>query len=288
MIREQYLESADSDDADVTHLQLKHTDKTPYTYDQKTFRLDGKLELDITFQGRQTMLTPVYLKMDAHDSLLLSEGVCRQLGIISYHPTIAVCQLAKETAPSNSRVSGIRVRLSPHSSNDKARGAQPASLKVSEWVLVRFSQDEQGRNRKLSRPWHGPYRIASLQEPDVCIVKVYFSQNREIQINQARVKSCPPNFPAGVGFNKTMYTIALIYIITSFYILRPSQITIFIVVTTARCSIQEFTSTDIRTSNAVQVVQTTIMIFHIIKFEFHLDFNFKHLSTVPIYSASMM
>ena len=31
------------------------------------------------------MLTPVYLKMDATDSLLLSEGVCRQLGMVSYH-----------------------------------------------------------------------------------------------------------------------------------------------------------------------------------------------------------
>ena len=26
--------------------------------------------------------------MDAHDSLLLSEGVCCQLGIISYHPSV--------------------------------------------------------------------------------------------------------------------------------------------------------------------------------------------------------
>lgn len=32
------------------------------------------------------MKTPVYLKNDAHDQLLLSEGVCRQLGIITYHP----------------------------------------------------------------------------------------------------------------------------------------------------------------------------------------------------------
>ena len=31
------------------------------------------------------MKTPVYLNNDAHDQLLLSEGVCRQLGIITYH-----------------------------------------------------------------------------------------------------------------------------------------------------------------------------------------------------------
>ena len=28
---------------------------------------------------------PLYLKNDAHDQLLFSEGVCRQLGIIMHH-----------------------------------------------------------------------------------------------------------------------------------------------------------------------------------------------------------
>lgn len=45
------------------------------------------MDLDITF-GDKTMCTPVYIKMDAHDPLLLSEGVCSQLGIVSYHPDV--------------------------------------------------------------------------------------------------------------------------------------------------------------------------------------------------------
>ena len=48
--------------AAVAHLKKRQSDKVPY-------KLDGKLELDITFQDR-TLCTPVYLKMDAHDSLL--------------------------------------------------------------------------------------------------------------------------------------------------------------------------------------------------------------------------
>ena len=31
------------------------------------------------------MKTPVYIKMDAKEQLLLSEGVCRQLGVVTYH-----------------------------------------------------------------------------------------------------------------------------------------------------------------------------------------------------------
>ena len=45
------------------------------------------MDLDVTFDGK-TMCTPIYITMDAHDQLLLSEGVCRQLGIIHYHPEV--------------------------------------------------------------------------------------------------------------------------------------------------------------------------------------------------------
>ena len=57
-------------------------DKVPRTYDQRPFQLDGRMDLSIEFNGT-TMTTPVYIKMDAHDQLLLSEGVCRQLGIVT-------------------------------------------------------------------------------------------------------------------------------------------------------------------------------------------------------------
>ena len=62
-------------------------DKVPRTYDQRPFHLDGRMDLAMAFGGN-TMTTPVYVKMDAHDQLLLSEGVCRQLGIIHYHANV--------------------------------------------------------------------------------------------------------------------------------------------------------------------------------------------------------
>ena len=50
-------------------------DKVPRTYDRKVFRLDGCMDMDISF-GDKTLNTTVYNKMDAADQLLLSEGVC--------------------------------------------------------------------------------------------------------------------------------------------------------------------------------------------------------------------
>ena len=63
--------------------------------------------------------------------------------------------------------------------------------------MVRFPQEETGRLHKLSRPWHGPYRIIERRDPDVTVVKVYAPQDGQIQVHQMRVAPCPPEFPAG-------------------------------------------------------------------------------------------
>ena len=52
-----------------------------------------------------------------------------------------------------------------------------------------------GPQRNLLRPWHGPYRIISISDPDVLVTKVYFPQYRTLQVHQSRVKACPPKFP---------------------------------------------------------------------------------------------
>ena len=63
--------------------------------------------------------------------------------------------------------------------------------------MIRFPQEETGANRKLSRPWHGPYRIESISPTGVVAVKIYFPQEGSIQVHTQRVTKCPPNFPSG-------------------------------------------------------------------------------------------
>ena len=77
------------------------------------------------------------------------------------------------------------------------RKADHYSYRVSDWVLIRFPSEETGRLRKLSRPWHGPYRVTSCNETNVAATKVYFPREDPIQVHQLRVKPCPPGFPAG-------------------------------------------------------------------------------------------
>ena len=71
------------------------------------------------------------------------------------------------------------------------------TYQVDQWVLIRFPSEETGRLRKLSRPWHGPYRITSCNETNVTAVKVYFPRENPMQVHQLRVKPCPRHFPAG-------------------------------------------------------------------------------------------
>ena len=70
-------------------------------------------------------------------------------------------------------------------------------LKVGDWVLVKFPQEESGKHRKLSRPWHGPYRVISRDDPDVTVVRVYSPQDKQIQVHLSRVTPCPSGFPPG-------------------------------------------------------------------------------------------
>ena len=73
----------------------------------------------------------------------------------------------------------------------------PVDYAPGDLVLVYFPQEESGAHRKLSRPWHVPYRIISVQDPDVTAAKMYFPQDLNIQVHQSRVCPCPVNFPSG-------------------------------------------------------------------------------------------
>ena len=78
---------------------------------------------------------------------------------------------------------------------DKKASSLP--IRVGEWVLVKFPHDETGRYRKLSRPWHGPYRVLSLTDTNATLVKVYFPEEDQLHVHLSRVKPCPISFPCG-------------------------------------------------------------------------------------------
>ena len=73
----------------------------------------------------------------------------------------------------------------------------PIKTKSRQLVLVYFPQDEAGKLRKLSQPWHSPYRITSRNDPDVTMTKIYFPEDQQILVHQSRVQVCPELFPQG-------------------------------------------------------------------------------------------
>ena len=98
---------------------FKPPDQVPHNYDRRPFHLDGRVNLDVEFLDK-TMTTPVCVKMDAHEQLLLSEGVCWQLGIISYHPEVQTSPPKKENengpslsdnSPTPCQVPSVKVHL---------------------------------------------------------------------------------------------------------------------------------------------------------------------------------
>ena len=71
------------------------------------------------------------------------------------------------------------------------------NYRAGDWVLIRFPQEESGANRKLSRPWHGPFRVKESSDTGVTAVKVYFPEQDPILVHQSRVSHCPEGFPPG-------------------------------------------------------------------------------------------
>ena len=124
---------------------LKQSDKVPRTYTHKPFILDGRMDLEVSF-GNTTMMTPIYMKMDARDQLLLSEGVCRQLGIISYHPEVEIWRGGRKQPPqlrksNEATVPTVRVRMLQSPQRDR----------ISYQVSTRSSRSSAARARRRSR-----------------------------------------------------------------------------------------------------------------------------------------
>jgi len=90
---------------------FKPPDNQPRTYNLQPFRVHGRIEVDVSF-GDHTMKTSIYVKMDAPEPLLLSESVCRQLGVIRYHPDVKPGnEMEKSNQVSDCKVPMVRVKL---------------------------------------------------------------------------------------------------------------------------------------------------------------------------------
>ena len=77
------------------------------------------------------------------------------------------------------------------------RKTAPVKYRVGDWVLLHFPAEESGKKRKLSRPWHGPYRVTAADNTNITALKVYFPKEDCIRVHQNRVKPCPEGFMAG-------------------------------------------------------------------------------------------
>ena len=117
---------------------FKKADKTPHTYNQQTFRLDGRMDLDVTF-GERTLNTPVYIKVDAADQLLLSEGTCRQLGIVSYHPAVETWRGGGRASQLSKQHSWSRLPATGRTTEEPLEGRQKTTSSTSD------SSDSQAR-----------------------------------------------------------------------------------------------------------------------------------------------
>ena len=151
--------------------------KTPMTYGRQPFKVHGKMSLRVAF-GDKEVVTPVYINMDADEPLLLAEGACYQLGMVSYHPEdlkgSTHAPRKKETEPEK-REDPVHVHLS------RARPAPQDAPAGQHWY------DRALRGPGRPPPWTGslqpeentvepPYRLRSHCPPAIDQARVELSQ----------------------------------------------------------------------------------------------------------------
>ena len=68
---------------------------------------------------------------------------------------------------------------------------------IGDWILIKFPQEESGKNLKLSQPWHGPYRVVSHSDTGVVASKVYFPEEECINVHLTSTSLCPVGLPNG-------------------------------------------------------------------------------------------
>ena len=54
------------------------------------------------------------------------------------------------------------------------------------------------KNRKMSRPWRGPFRVLERRDPNLILRSVYFPEEPSMLVHQLRVCPCPDHLPAGL------------------------------------------------------------------------------------------
>ena len=80
--------------------------------------------------------------------------------------------------------------------------ARPKDIRVGDRVMVYMPYERTGKNRKLSRPYFGPYRVEEVHPNGVTVRPVDRPSHDTIRVNQDRVTLCPKELPDKASLGK--------------------------------------------------------------------------------------
>ena len=75
------------------------------------------------------------------------------------------------------------------------RHSRPKTFREGDRVMVYMPVEQTGKNRKLSRPYFGPYRVLEVHPNGLTVRPVDRPNEQSIRVNQDRVTVCPKELP---------------------------------------------------------------------------------------------
>ena len=75
------------------------------------------------------------------------------------------------------------------------RHAKDRTVRVGDRVMVLMPREQTGKQRKLNRPYYGPYRVLDVHPNGVTVQLVDRPKSDSIRVNVDRVTLCYPELP---------------------------------------------------------------------------------------------
>ena len=137
-----------------------------------------------------TLESPFFMLYGRDPRIPTSTVLSQTRSVYNVDPEDYRMQLSITMAEAWRLAKGNIERAQNHQKKHYDSSSAPANLEIGERVMVCMPHEMQGKDRKLSRPFHGPYRVVSVTPTNAEVKLVDQPESQSIFVSLDRVRRC--------------------------------------------------------------------------------------------------
>ncbi len=132
---------------------IQHPDVPLKDFSQNHIPVTGRVEIKVEARGKSIVI-PIYILPGAEPPCLLGLSAVQELGLMTLSPEVVLKGDAEQKKPT-AVAQLIQAQARYKSQYDKKSREPP--YRVGDRIFIHMPQTQQGKMRKMARPYHGPY-----------------------------------------------------------------------------------------------------------------------------------